>query len=216
MMWNNAVCRFVALVAAYLFVVSCPLGARTPSEPLLLGDERSNLYLPLLEGQRVDRRTRGTILVNAATGLVAFGEAGRAMPLYEEALSCYRAVLPEGDYLFAALYNNMASAWSSLGDRDRAEKCMLRALDVLKALSHHADLATTYVNLAQFYAFDGRAEEADRCLNAAMEAFDDPEMVWDGYYAHTAQKCAGAFASLGRKQEASELRERVKLIYEGT
>lgn len=53
MMWNNAVCRFVALVAAYLFVVSCPLGARTSSEPLLLGDERSNLYLPLLEGQRV-------------------------------------------------------------------------------------------------------------------------------------------------------------------
>ena len=53
MMWNNVVCRFVALVAAYLFVVPCPLGARTSSEPLLLGDERSNLYLPLLEGQRV-------------------------------------------------------------------------------------------------------------------------------------------------------------------
>jgi hypothetical protein len=49
-----------------------------------------------------------------------------------------------------------------------------------------------------------------------MDVFDDPQTVWDGYYAHTVRKCAGAFRDLGYAAEGRELEERAALIYEGT
>ena len=173
--------------------------------------------LSLLEKVRIDRRARGTILINAATGLVAFGRAEEALPLYTETETLYTAVLRPGDYLFAALYNNMASAFAALGDYEKAVGQTCRALAILEKLPHHPDLATTWVNLAQLYAaFDKGADKVAEALDHARAAFDDPEMKWDGYYAHTAQKCAGAFAALGRAEDAAELRERVELIYAGT
>ena len=173
--------------------------------------------LSLLQKVRIDRCSRGTILINAATGLVAFGRASEAMPLYKETESLYKAVLRPGDYLFAALYNNMAAAWWSLGDFPSAEGFMRRALVILEKLPHHPDLATTWVNLAQLYAaFAVGEEQVCQALDRAREIFDDPEMIWDGYYAHTAQKCAGAYDDFGRIGDAAELRERAEIIYAGT
>ncbi len=172
--------------------------------------------LRLLDKVRIDRRGRGTILINAATGLVAFGRAYKALELYNEAEALYNAVLPTGDLLFAALYNNMAAAFQSQGEPDRAGERMLRALDVLRGAGHHPDRATTCVNLAQLSAQRGDMDRAEAWLNEAMGYFNDPETVWDGYYAHTAQKCAGGFEELGRGDLAAELRERAEIIYEGT
>ena len=173
--------------------------------------------LSLLGRVRIDRRSRGTILINAATGLVAFGRAGEALPLYEETETLYRAVLPSEDPLFAALFNNRASALWALGDDSGAERSMLRALDILRQHPHHPDTATTWVNLAQLYAdFGAGGEKVRDALTRAWEVFDDPEVLWNGYYAHTALKCAGAFETLGLPEKAAELRERAELIYEGT
>ena len=49
-----------------------------------------------------------------------------------------------------------------------------------------------------------------------MKTLDDPEMIWDGYYAHTARKCAGGFAARGQTDRGTELEERAALLYEGT
>ena len=171
----------------------------------------------LLKTVRIDRRSRGTILVNAATGLVAFGRASEAIPLYREAEALYKAVLSPDDPLFAALYNNMASAYWAQRDYASAEKQMQRALSILEKRPVHPDLATTWVNLARLYAASGAEERrVGEALDRARAVFDDTEIVWDGYYAHTAQKCAGAFAELGRPEDADELLERVELIHEGT
>ena len=176
---------------------------------------RDNVF-SLLDKVRIDRKNRGTILINAATGLVAFGRAEEALPLYRETETLFKAVLPANDVLFAALYNNMASACLALGDPSGAEKLMLRALSILQTLPHHPDVGTTLVNLAQMYAARGESTKADDCLQKAVECFDDPEILWNGYYAHTLQKCAGAFMILGYDSYAAELRERAELIYEGT
>ncbi|MBR6115308.1 MAG: tetratricopeptide repeat protein [Oscillospiraceae bacterium] len=172
--------------------------------------------LSALETLRVRPAGRGTILINAATGLVAFGEAERALPYYAEAEACYSRALAAGDFRFAALYNNMAAAYQSLGEYGRAEELMLRAAGVLEGIGHHPDLATTWVNLAQLYTLMGDPGRAESALDRAAAAFDDPEMLWDGYYAHTALKCAGGFEELGRADTAAELRERAEIIYEGS
>ena len=171
--------------------------------------------MELLKTVRVDRRTRGTILINAATGLAAFSRAEEALPLYRDAEALFNAVLNPGDVLFAALYNNMSAAFRVMGDPDSAGAYLLRAEKILESTPHHPDLATTWINIAQVFALSDNSE--DRVLGAlerAWEVFDDPEAIWDGYYAHTALKCAGAFEDFGQTERAAELRERADLIYE--
>ena len=173
--------------------------------------------MTLLGKARLDRRSRGTILINAATGLAAFGRAEEALRLYREAEAIFHSVLRAGDPLLAALYNNMSAALRALGDLTEAERYLLRAERTVRDGPHHPDLATTRVNLAQLYALDDSDEEKMlAALDRAWEIFDDPETIWDGYYAHTALKCAGAYEELGQGDRAAELRERAELIYEGT
>ena len=171
----------------------------------------------LLQEMKLTPSSRGTILLNAATGLASFGETEQAMPLYREAHDAFRRSLPAGDYRFAALFNNMAAALQRSGALDRAEEHIRMAIGVLEKLPHHPDVATSYVNLAQLYAaVDPADPRIGECLDTAMAVLDDPEMIWDGYYAHTARKCAGGFTALGREAQGAELEERAALLYEGT
>ena len=179
--------------------------------------EARDRAVELLGSLRVDAMARGTILVNAATGMVAFGEAREALPLYREAESCYRRSLGASDFRLAALYNNMAFAWAGAGDPARGEEMIRRAMGVLSGIPHHPDMGTSWVNLALLYAgTDPSDPRIGDCLDRAMVCFDDPETVWDGYYAHTVRKCAGAFTDLGKPEQGSDLLERAELIYEGT
>ena len=169
----------------------------------------------LMKKVRIDRRTRGTILINMATGLAAFARAEEALPVCREAEALFNAVLSPEDVLFAALCNNMSAVFRALGDIESAASYLVRAEKILQKSPHHPDLATTRVNLAQVFALSENGEDrAKEALDRAWEAFDDPEAVWDGYYAHTALKCAGAFEDFGQGERAAELRERADIIYE--
>ena len=171
----------------------------------------------LLANVPTSPRSRGTILINAATALSAFGRGREALPLYEQAERSLRQVLPPGDRAFAALYNNAAACLESLGDFPGAEREYRAALGIWTRYPHEPDEAVSYVNLAQlWYGQDPADPRVGEALGRAMELLDDPEMLWDGYYAHTAQKCAGAFAAMGREDLARELRERAEILYEGT
>ena len=171
----------------------------------------------LLETMRMDPAAKGTVLVNAATGMTAFGDAAGALDIYREAEILYHRALGSGDHRVASLYNNMAFAYAGLGDQKQAERHVRMAMDVLQKLPHHPDVGTSWLNLAQLYAdADPRDPRIEKCLDRAMACFDDPEAVWDGYYAHTVRKCAPGFAALGREKEAGDLEERAEIIYAGT
>ena len=173
--------------------------------------------LALLETVRPDPVTKGTILVNAATGMTAFGDPAGALDLYRDAEILFRRALGGADHRLASLYNNEAFAYLGVGDRSRAERHIRMAMDVLAKLPHHPDMGTSWLNLAQLYAgADPSDPRIGACLDSAMACFDDPETVWDGYYAHTARKCAPGFAALGRRAEAEDLEERAEIIYAGT
>ena len=172
--------------------------------------------LELLASVRPEAASRGTILVNGATALTSFGRAAEAMPYFHQAEDCFLN-LPAGDPRLAALLNNMAAARESLGDLAGAGKLIRRAVAVLRIRGLHPDIAVSYVNLAQLCARQpGEELRAEEYLDAAMAVLDDPALVWDSYYAHTARKCAGAFTALGRPEQGQDLEERAALIYEGT
>ncbi len=158
----------------------------------------------------------GTILLNGATALQAFGETEKALNCYAEAFRCYGAHLDPTDARFAGLLNNMAGAYAASGNFKSAEDHYLRALDVLKSCGNLMDSAVTYVNLAQLYASADPADPVIQAtLDCAMDCFDSPEAVRDGYYAHTCRKCASAFGAFGRPETEKDLNARADTYYAG-
>lgn len=158
----------------------------------------------------------GTILLNGATALKAFGETEEALTHYAEAFRCYGAHLAPDDLRFAGLLNNMAAAYADNGEIRHAEAYYNKALDVLKIHKNLMDAAVTHINLAQLYH---RSDPADprigEALDRAMACFDDPDVTYDGYYAHTCRKCASAFGFFGRPGDEDELNSRADALYAG-
>ena len=158
----------------------------------------------------------GTIRLNGATALQAFGDVDGALNYYKEAFRCYGAHLDPNDWRFAGLLNNMAAAYAAKHDLQYAEAYYRKALSVLKACGNLMDAAVTHVNLAQLYAAeDGNDPRIAAELDLAMACFDDPAAVHDGYYAHTCRKCASAFGPLGRPETEAELNRRADEYYAG-
>ena len=160
--------------------------------------------------------TAGTILINGATALQAFGEIDESLNYYKEAFRCYGAHLDPNDWRFAGLLNNMAAAYAAKHDLKYAEAYYRKALDVLKACGNLMDAAVTHVNLAQMYAAEDRNDPRISAeLDLAVACFDDPAAVHDGYYAHTCRKCASAFGPLGFPEVEEELNWRADEYYAG-
>ena len=160
--------------------------------------------------------TAGTILINGATALQAFGDVDGALNYYKEAFRCYGAHLDPNDWRFAGLLNNMAAAYAAKHDVKYAEAYYRKALDVLKACGNLMDAAVTHVNLAQMYAAEDRTDPRIASeLELAVACFDDPAALHDGYYAHTCRKCASAFGYFGRFMDEQELNERADRFHAG-
>ena len=160
--------------------------------------------------------TAGTILVNGATALQAFGEIDESLNYYKDAFRCYASHLDPNDWRFAGLLNNMAAAYAAKHDVKYAEAYYRKALDVLKACGNLMDAAVTHVNLAQMYAAEDRKDPRISAeLDLAVACFDDPAAVHDGYYAHTCRKCASAFGPLGYPEVEEELNWRADEYYAG-
>lgn len=160
--------------------------------------------------------TAGTILINGATALQAFGDIDGALNYYKEAFRCYGAHLDSNDWRFAGLLNNMAAAYAAKHDVKYAEAYYRKALDVLKACGNLMDAAVTHVNLAQMYAAEDRDDPRIASeLELAVACFDDPAAIRDGYYAHTCRKCASAFGPLGFPEVEEELNWRADEYYAG-
>ena len=156
----------------------------------------------------------GTILINGATALQAFGQYDEALRHYAEAFRCYSENLAPDDWRFAGLLNNMAAAYAAKSDFRYAEAYYRKALAVLKQCGNHMDAAVTHVNLAQMYCLtDPDDPRITAELDLAMAEFDDPAAARDGYYAHTCRKCASAFGFFGRPEDEAELNRRADEFY---
>ena len=133
----------------------------------------------------------GTILINGATALQAFGEIDESLRYYKEAFRCYGAHLDPNDWRFAGLLNNMAAAYAAKHDVKYAEAYYRKALGVLDACGNLMDAAVTHVNLAQMYAAEDRNDPRIASeLELAVACFDDPAAIRASSGASAAYICA--------------------------
>lgn len=157
-----------------------------------------------------------TVLLNAATTLKCFGEAGRSIPVFEQVSRVYSANLSPYDYRFAGLYNNMALSYADVGENEQAEKLFRAAMNIIEHCENpQNELAVSLCNLAElYYKQDAEDERVNECMEKAWEYLNDPKLPRDGYHAFTVSKCAPSFDYFGFFLYAKELKERAARIYE--
>ncbi len=160
----------------------------------------------------------GTIYINIATTLKAFGKCLEAMPYYEKAEQIYSLYSNVPTFQKAALNNNKASALSELGRFNDAEKCYLTAIELLSNDSaYYGEIAVSYVNLAHLYEDMARLDsDIFDAMNKAWEYLTKPDITRDGNYAFVCTKCAPSFEYFGFSDREQYLTSEAKRIYEGS
>jgi len=184
--------------------------------------ENAEAALALAERLGFGESTGGaTAFVNAATVYDAFGEPGRALPLFERARGIYTRLLPPGDARLGGLYNNMGLALTDLRRFGEAYEAYQRALSVMRQCENGAlEEAVTQLNIANAveaeHGLERGAEKIEQCLELAEALLEQPELPRNGYYAFVCEKCAPTFAYYGYFALAEELERRAEAIYAGT
>ncbi len=163
-----------------------------------------------------DTISAGTIFLNSATTLKAFGLVEKALPLYDKAESLYNKFLSPTDEKFAGFYNNKALALADVGHFDNALVCFNKALEIgSNAENGLLNNAVTYVNMAHTVKMAGHGmDKVTDCLFKAYEIINDENVIRNGYYAFVISKCAPSFEYFGYKKIADELSALAKNIYE--
>jgi len=158
-----------------------------------------------------------TVYLNGATTLKSFGKTLEAMPYYDKAERIYLRELGENDFRLAAFYNNVSSAYIDLGKNDSAEKCCLRALDILDGQKEFlGEMAVTKVNLAHlYYDADPFDDRAYKCMDDAWEYLTSKECKRDGNFAFVCSKCYPSFGFFGYFEREAELKALMEKIYAG-
>ncbi|MGN0330418.1 MAG: tetratricopeptide repeat protein [Kineothrix sp.] len=136
-------------------------------------DIAEDVLLLLEELQLESTEHFATTLLNAATAYRAAGNAEQSYQYYRQALHIYNSLLPEGDYRFAGLYNNMSLLLEQMDQNEEALACLEKALDIVSRLENSgAEQASTLTNMALIYFKIDRAEEAAGALKEALQIFE--------------------------------------------
>lgn len=178
-----------------------------------------NDALQIIESEGIDSTLSvGTIYINIATTLKAFGKTPEAMPYYEKAEQIYSSFANVPAFKLAALNNNKASAFAELGDFKSAEKCYLSAIEILKSSSEYfGEIAVSYVNLAHLYEDMAQLDTVIYdTMQKAWEYLTKPQIAHDGNYAFICTKCAPSFEYFGFAEREQYLTKEAERIYEGS
>lgn len=164
-----------------------------------------------------DNASSGTVYLNGATTMKAFGKVREAMPYYAKAKEIYDRSLDQNDYKMAAFYNNISSAYAELGDTQNAEKACYSAIAILKSKDgYNGEIAVTLVNLAHMYhdadPFDERIYDL---MEQAWSLLTHESNQKDGNFAFLCSKCYPSFGFFGYFEYEKHLRELTEKIYAG-
>lgn len=159
----------------------------------------------------------GTVYLNGATTMKAFGRAYEAMEYYEKAKNIYLSHLSPNDYRMAAFYNNISSAYIDIGDVGNAENCCYRAIEILEKVDGcNGEIAVTLINLAHmYYKADPCDERIYESVERAYGLLTDKNNVHNGNFAFLCSKCYPSFGFFGYFEFEKEIRELTEKIYAG-
>lgn len=164
-----------------------------------------------------DPVSTGTVYLNGATTMKAFGLAEDAMPYYERARSIYERHFDSNDYRLAALYNNMSSAYKDLGELERCEESCYRAIEILKGKDDClGEMAVTLINIAHlYYDADPLDERVYEIMDKAWNCLTSNKNEQNGDFAFLCSKCYPSFGFFGYFEREAELKALTEKIYEG-
>ena len=159
----------------------------------------------------------GTVYVNGATTLKAFGMPEAAMPYYEKARIIYERELDPTDYRIAAFHNNISSAYKDLGDIENAEKACFEAISILeKREGFLGEIAVTLCNIAHMYhERDPFDERVYSLMDRAWECLTSDKNERNGDFAFLCSKCYPSFGYFGYFEREAELKDLTEKIYAG-
>ncbi len=171
----------------------------------------------LIDELGVDSRTAGTVFLNGATTLKAFGRAEEAVGYYEKSRQHLIGTLEPNDPLLGGLYNNFALALVDLNRFDEAIDLYQDAIEVMSKKEDGAlEIAVTLMNIAELWEKIGETDALiDQALEQAKSLLDDDRLKHNGYYAFVCRKCAPSFGHFGWFAYQRELNERADEIYAG-
>ena len=136
-------------------------------------DIAEDVLLLMEELQLGESEHFATTLVNTATAYRAAGKPQQALQYYRQALQIYGRLLPEGDYRFAGLYNNMSILLEQMGENEEAVALLQKALKIVRNLTEsEVEQATTLTNLALLYFKLNREKDAGEALKEALDLFE--------------------------------------------
>lgn len=160
----------------------------------------------------------GTIYLNGATTMKAFGEVDSAMSYYDKAREIYQNTLSDNDFRLAAFYNNVSSAYKEIGETQKCEESCLKAISILENIGGFlGEMAISHINLAHlYYDVDNFDDRIYSEMDKAWELLSDSRNAHDGNFAFVCSKCHPSFAFFGYFEYETRLKAIVKEIYEGT
>jgi len=207
---NLDLCRREGNRAGLLTVLDECVGFYRQTGDEAAGMKAVNECFDLIGRMHLDAKTAGTILLNCATTMKAFGKAGEAMKYYAEAEKKLTSALPGNDPLIAGLYNNMALALQDNGDIEKAEKCFIKALEITGENDSTAlEYAVTCVNLAHLrFDRDYLDKSVNELLDSAYNILSDDRFTSYPRYGFTCRKCAPSYGFFGRIADEKEISER--------
>jgi tetratricopeptide (TPR) repeat protein len=164
-----------------------------------------------------DTESSGTLYLNGATTMKAFGLAAESLEYYKKAKEIYDRHLSPNDYKMAAFYNNISSAYVDLGDVVSAEECCNIAIEILKKHSGcEGEIAVTLINLAHMYHnVDPCDEKIYDNVDKAYQILKSYSGKYDGNFAFLCSKCYPSFGFFGYFEYEMEIRTLTEKIYAG-
>lgn len=188
-----------------------------------IGDQEGGLAavwrgFELIDQLALRGATAGTIYLNGATTLKAFGAAETSIPYYEKAFENFQNELSENDPLWGGFYNNYALALADIGRYDEALDCYQNAIDIMIDKKNGTlEVAVTLMNVAELFERIGDSDALiEQSLEQALAYLEDPKLQRNGYYAFVCRKCAPTYGHFGWFMTQKDLNERADRIYEGT
>lgn len=146
-----------------------------------------------------------TLLNNMAGTYRLMGRPVEAAELFRQAIDIYQSQSAENSYAFVSVLNNISLAYQELGQFEAAIENLEQALAMLRRMPGHLhEEAVTYHNLTTLYHRIGRKEDAWRCLEMALAAFEDCGGEEDAHYAAALNSLAGFLYNDGDYERAVE------------
>lgn len=124
-----------------------------------------------------DSLPHATTLLNSANALRAAGELETAMEYYNRVFALFEGRVPQRDFRYAELYNNVSLLYQEMGRYDMASQCLLNALAIVQEQpGKEFQMAVTLTNLGSSQLQEGKTEEAVQHLTRAITLFQSMQV----------------------------------------